>query len=114
MRRGALIFGAWGVWVGTWAITLWIWGEATVPLVAFGGAAAAAALAAGFLAARPPSADPPRVLADTSAAPPLIGAGIVFAANGLAFGLWLVLIGAELAAFGLGLLIAELRRSRAR
>jgi hypothetical protein len=112
VRRGALMFGAWALWVGALALTLGVWGEAEVPLILFGGAAAAAALAAGYLLVRPPGTDPPRTLADTSAAPPLIAAGIVFAANGLAFGLWLVLIGAELAAFGLGLLVAELRRSR--
>jgi hypothetical protein len=114
MRRAALMFGAWGVWVGAWAATLWIWGEATVPLLAFGAAAATAALAAGYLIVAAPEPDPPRTLADTSAAPPLIGVGIVLVCNGLAFGLWLVLAGAEVAAFGLGLLIAELRRERAR
>ena len=112
MRRGALMFGAWALWVGAWALVLLIWGEAAVPLIAFGGTAAAGTLVAGYLAARPPRTDPPRTLSDTSAAPPLIGAGIVLAANGLAFGLWLILIGAEVAAFGGGLLIAELRRAR--
>jgi hypothetical protein len=112
VRRGALMFGLWGLWVAALAVTLGVWGEAKVPLIIFGGAAAAAALAAGYLVVRPPREDPPRSLADASAAPPLIAAGLVLAANGLAFGLWLVLIGAELAAFGVGLLVAELRRSR--
>jgi len=114
VRRGALMFGAWGLWVGAWALTLLIWGEATVPLIAFGGAAASSALVAGYLVIAPPRDDPPRTLSDASAAPPLIAAGIVLAANGLAFGLWLVLIGAEVAAFGVGLLVAELRRARTR
>ena len=108
------MFGAWGLWVGVWALTLLIWGEATVPLIAFGGAAASSALVAGYLALAWPRSDPPRTLSDSSAAPPLIAAGIVLAANGLAFGLWLVLIGAEVAAFGAGLLVVELRRARAR
>jgi hypothetical protein len=95
-------------------VTLAIWGEALVPLLAFGGAAAAAALAAGYLVVTSPPADPPRTLAEASTAPPVIAAGIVLAANGLAFGLWLILIGAELAAFGVGLAIAERRRARAR
>jgi hypothetical protein len=112
MRRAALVFGAWGLWIGAWALTLLIWGEAAVPLIAFGGAAAATALAAGYLVVAAPPEDPPRTLTDTSAAPPLIAAGIVLAANGLAFGLWLILIGAEVAAFGGGLLIAELWRAR--
>ena len=114
MSRGALMFGAWGLWIGAWAVTLWIWGEATVPLVAFGAAAAAAALAAGYVVVSRPDPDPPRTLADSSAAPPLIAAGIVLVLNGLAFGLWLVLTGAEIATFGLGLLIAEVRRARVR
>src|SRR5436189_4627115 len=107
-----MMFGAWSLWVGAWALTLLVWGEATVPLVAFGGAVSVAALAALYLVLRPPRADPPRSLTDVSLAPPLIAVGIVLAANGLAFGLWLVLIGAELGALGLGLLLAELRRAR--
>ena len=114
MRRAALMFGAWGLWVGAWATTLLVWGEATVPLVAFGGAAAVAAVASGYLVVRPLPDDPPRTLSDTSASPALIGLGIVLMANGLAFGLWLILIGAEVAAFGLGLLVAERRRARIR
>ena len=114
MRRGALMFGAWGLWVGAWAATLLVWGETTVPLIAFGAAAATAAVTAGYLVVSQVRDDPPRTLPDASAAPALIGIGVVLAANGLAFGLWLVLIGAEVAAFGIGLLAAELRRERAR
>jgi hypothetical protein len=58
--------------------------------------------------------DPPRTLTESSPGPPVTAAGVVLAANGLAFGLWLVLIGAELMAFGIGLAIAESRRARAR
>jgi hypothetical protein len=112
LRRGALMFGAWGLWVGAWATTLAIWGEALVPLIAFGSAAAGAALAAGYLIIAGGPADPPRTLRETSTGPPVAAAGVVLAANGLAFGLWLVLIGAELMAFGIGLTIAESRRSR--
>ena len=113
MRRGALMFGAWGLWVGAWVITLAVWGEALVPLLAFGAAAAGAALAAGYLVLAGGPGDPARTLSESSAGPPVTAAGVVLAANGLAFGLWLVLIGAELVAFGLGLVIAESRRARA-
>jgi len=108
------MLGAWGLWVGAWAIVLLIWGESLAPLIAFGAAALTATLVAGYLVISPPRADPPRVLPDTSVAPPLIGAGLALLANGLAFGLWLILVGAEVAAFGLGLLFAEMRRERAR
>jgi len=114
MRRAALVLGAWGLWLGAWAVTLAIWGEALVPLLALGGAAVATALLAGCLVFKPPAVDPDRTLSDASAAPPLIAAGLVLTANGLAFGIWLILIGAELVAFGCGLLIAELRRAGAR
>ena len=114
MRRAALTFGAWGLWVGAWALVLLIWGEATVPLIAFAAAAASAAVIAGYLALSPLESDPARTIGDTSFAPPLIGAGVVLTCNGLAFGLWLVLIGAELGAFGVGVLIAERRRARLR
>jgi hypothetical protein len=108
------MFGAWGLWIGAWATTLAIWGEAAVPLLAFGAAAVVAALAAGYLVITNPPSDPPRTLMESSVAPPVIAAGVVLAANGLAFGLWLILIGAELIAFGVGLAIAEQRRARAR
>jgi hypothetical protein len=114
VRPAALAFGGWGLWVGTLALVLLIWGEATVPLIAFGAAAAGAAIIAGYLALSSLQADPPRTVSDASLSPPLIGAGIVLACNGLAFGLWLILIGAEVAAFGIGLLVAETRRGRAR
>jgi len=109
-----MMVAAWGLWIGAWATTLAIWGEALVPAVTFGSAAAVTALWAGYLVVAPRPTDPPRRLTDGSAAPPLIAAGFLLAANGLAFGLWLVLIGAEVTAFGLGLLLAEWRASRAR
>ena len=89
-------------------------GDALVPILVFGGSAAAAALSAGYMVLSPGPSDPPRVLGEASAAPPVIAAGVVLAANGLAFGLWLILIGAELIAFGAGLAIAERRRARVR
>ena len=112
MRRGALMFCAWGFWLAVLATVLAVWGEATVPVLVFGGAAAVAALSAGYMAVAPRPSDPPRTLSEASTAPPVIAAGVVLAANGLAFGLWLVLIGAELIAFGGGLAIAERRRTR--
>ena len=108
------MFCAWGLWLGVLATALAVWGEATVPVLVFGGAAAAAALWAGYMVVAPRPSDQPRTLGEASAAPPVIAAGVVLAANGLAFGLWLVLIGAELIAFGAGLAIAERRRERTR
>ena len=43
MRRGALMFCAWGFWLAVLATVLAVWGEATVPVLVFGGAAAVAA-----------------------------------------------------------------------
>lgn len=108
------MYGAWGLWLGVLATVLAVWGDALVAVLVFGGAAAVAALSAGYMVVSDRPGDPPRMLGEASAAPPVLAAGVVLAANGLAFGLWLILIGAELIAFGTGLALAERRRARAR
>jgi hypothetical protein len=108
------MYGAWGLWLGVLATVLAVWGDALVAVLVFGGAAAVAALSAGYMVVADRAGDPPRMLREASTAPPVLAAGVVLAANGLAFGLWLILIGAELIAFGVGLAIAERRRARAR
>jgi hypothetical protein len=113
MRRAAAMLVAWGLWIGVWATTLAIWGEIPAATVAFGAAAASTALWAGYLVVAPRPLDPPRRLSETSAVPPLLAIGLLLVANGLAFGLWLILIGAEIMAFGAGIAIAERRRAGA-
>ena len=105
--RDWLVPAAWGGWVATLALGMLIWsGEAVAALL---GGAALAALTIGLGQAIFNSGAQERSLTRTSAAPPLIAAGLTVAANGVAFGLWLLLIGAELVAFGTFLLIRDRR-----
>ncbi len=53
-----------------------------------------------------------RTLVDTSAAPPLLAIGLTLAVNGIAFGLWLVLVGLEFLALGAFLLIRDRRTAQ--
>ncbi len=48
-----------------------------------------------------------RLVTDRSAVPLLAAAGLTLALNGVAFGLWLLLIGAELLAFAFGVAFAS-------
>jgi hypothetical protein len=108
-RRDWLMPVAWGSWVVTLAMLMLIWsGDAVAALL---GGAGLAALTIGLARAIFSSEAQERSLTRTSAAPPLIAAGMTVAVNGVAFGPWLLLIGAELAAFGAYVLIRDRRSS---
>ena len=106
-RRDWLMPAAWGTWLATLALGMLIWsGDAVAALL---GGAGLGAITIGLARAIFSSEAQERNLTRTSAAPPLIAAGVTVAANGVAFGLWLLLIGAEIAAFGTFLLIRDRR-----
>jgi hypothetical protein len=108
--RSWLVPVAWALWVGVLATVLAVWSGDQVATALLGGAALFTLGGAGAYAYRQSGARE-RVMAETSAAPLLLAAGITLAANGIAFGPWLGLIGAEFAAFGVALLIRDRRRA---
>jgi hypothetical protein len=73
-----------------------------------GGAAVATAAGAGIYAIAGHEVEE-RLLAETSATPLLMALGLTVALNGVSFGPWLILIGAEIMAFGVALLIRDRR-----
>jgi hypothetical protein len=101
---------AWALWVGVLATVLAIWSGDEVSYALLGGAALfALTVMGGFALSQSPRTE--RAVNETSAAPLLLAAGVTLVINGIAFGLWLGLIGAELLAFGLFLLLRDRRRA---
>lgn len=88
------------------AIIGWIWSEDVLPPAVFTGQAVACFAIAVFIARRE-LADRARAIPDLSYATVAVGLGACAMLNGVAFGLWLVLIGAGITAFGLGGLVRE-------
>ena len=107
MRTGALWLGGLGAWIGALAGMLWIWTSDDLAPALLTGAAAALAVLALYAVAR--GAQPPerRLLPESSLPTAVLAFGLAMALNGLAFGLWLVLIGAEIALLGLAGLVGE-------
>jgi hypothetical protein len=101
----------WALWVALLATVLAVWSGDQVATALLGGGALVALAGGGGYAYRQ-SGVRERVVSESSAAPLLLAAGLTLAANGVAFGLWLGLIGAELVAFGLALLIRDRRLPR--
>jgi hypothetical protein len=125
MRRSAVVFVAWGLWLGVWTALQLVFAHAafperTIQWVMLGGAAAAsiATGSAAWQLGRARDADTPRtqLITDQSVATAALAVGIAVALLGASFGLFLVLIGGGLAALGLGGLLREgiARRDHAR
>ena len=115
MKRAAVVLLAWGTWLGAWtAVQLAFlhvrFPERTIQWVMLGGASVAALATGGViwrLDRRRGSDDPTRLLADDSVASATLAVGLAVALVGASFGLWLILIGAGIAAFGLGGVMRE-------
>jgi hypothetical protein len=116
MRRGASVFVAWGLWLGVWtAVQLVfvhaVFPERTIQWVMLGGASVAAiATGAGvwqLTRARGTRTPGARPITDESAATAAFAVGVAMALLGASFGLFLLLIGAAIAALGLGGLLRE-------
>jgi hypothetical protein len=115
MRVGALWMGGLAVWIGALSLLLWLWtGDELAPAL-LTGAAVALGLIALYAAVRSEAPPGSRRLAESSLPTVVIALGVAMALNGLAFGLFLILIGAEVAALGIaGLVIEHLEDRRAR
>jgi hypothetical protein len=95
-----------GTLLGAVAVVGWVWSESVLPPAVFTGQAVACLAAAGILELRR-ERERPRVIPDLSYSTSTIAIGATTMLNGVAFGLWLVLIGAGLVALGLGGLARE-------
>lgn len=115
MRVGAIWMGVLALWMGALSLVLWLWTNDYLQPALLTGAAGALALIAGYDALRAGGSAAPRRLAQSSLPTVLVVIGVAMMANGLTFGLFLILIGAQVAAFGIALLVAQHiaeRRSR--
>jgi hypothetical protein len=102
------VLAAWSAWTGVLAVGVLVWsGDGLAPAL-LGGVALGALLLAGLRASIGEGPEE-RTLVDTSAAPPSLAIGLTLVANGIAFGLWLVLVGLELIALGGFLLLRDRR-----
>jgi hypothetical protein len=107
--------GGLALWMGTLSLLLWLWTSDDLPPALLTGATVALALVALYTATRSEDAPPTRHLADSSLPTVVIVFGLAMMLNGLAFGLFLILIGAEVVALGLaGLVIQFVAERRAR
>lgn len=116
MKRAAMVLLVWGAWLGIWAAVQTAFLHATFPertiqWVMLGGASGAA-LVVGTVVWRldrhREDGEPiSRRLADDSVASATLVVGLAIALVGASFGLWLILIGSGVAAFGLGGLVRE-------
>jgi hypothetical protein len=106
--RDWTVLAGWAAWTGVLATGILVWSGDGVASGLLGGAAVGALLIAGLRMLF--GTDPrERALVDTSGAPPLLAIGLTLVVNGIAFGLWLVLVGLELLAFGAFLLFRDRR-----
>jgi hypothetical protein len=107
VRIAALWIGGLGLWMGTLSLVLWLWTSDDLPPALLTGAAVALGLIAAFAATRPDEAPGTRRVAVSSLPTVVLVFGLAMALNGLTFGLFLILIGAEVAVLGLAGLIAQ-------
>lgn len=107
MRIAALWMGALALWMGTLSLVLWLWTSDDLAPALLTGAAVALALIAAFAATADEKEPGARRVAASSLPTVVLVLGLAMALNGLVFGLFLILIGAEVAALGLAGLIAQ-------
>lgn len=111
MKSGAAFAAFWGMLLVILGggLTIWSGGVGIGLLLAQGGLAA---LALALLQARRPPRPRPRLLPRLSLPTVVLALGLAAAALGLTAGLWLVLIGAEVALFALVWLAREIVAER--
>jgi hypothetical protein len=110
MRRAGIVLLAWGAWIGVADSIQAIFGPRQIQFEMLGCASAAALLSGLGLWAldrRRGEQDQPRLLAESSFATATLVCGLVLALLGAGYGLWLILIGAGVAALGAGGLVRE-------
>lgn len=107
IRLGAVWMAALALWMGLLSGLMWLWVDDELAPALLSGAALALLGIAAFAAVVSIEPTRPRVLAESSLATVAIVIGIAMAINGLTFGLFLILIGAQLAALGVAGLVRQ-------
>ena len=114
MRTPALWLLGLALLLGALSGVLWVWTHDDLAPALLSGAAVGIALVALYAAARGGDGPVARLLPESSLPVVVLTFGISMMLNGLAFGLWLILIGAEVALLGaIGLTGEFLTRGRA-
>jgi hypothetical protein len=108
VRVEALWLGGFSLWLGILSLVLWIWTSDDLAPALLTGAAASMAMLALYLIVGSSRAIEVRRLPDASLPTVVLVFGLAMMLNGFEFGLWLILIGGEVAVFGLVLLVREL------
>jgi hypothetical protein len=111
MKIAAAWMGGLALWMGALSLVLWLWTDDPLPPALLTGTAVALALFAVY-AASAREATGSRTLARSSLPTVVIVFGVAMALNGLTFGLFLILIGAEVAALGVAGLVLQLVNER--
>ena len=116
MRRAAVVLLGWGLWLGALSALQAVFApkliQFSIPAVA-SAACVVGGLALWALDERQGEDERPRMIADSSLATVALILGLAVALLGAGFGLWLILIGAGIAALGLGGVVRE-QRARTR
>lgn len=107
MRIAALWIGGLALWMGVLSLVLWLWTSDDLPPALLTGGAVALAVLAAFTATTHERELGTRRVPASSLPTVVLVFGLAMAVNGLVFGLFLILIGAEVAALGLAGLIAQ-------
>jgi hypothetical protein len=107
MRIGPAWMGGLALWMGTLSLVLWLWGGDELAPALLTGAAVALALIAAYAATVDEQPAGPRRIASSSLPTVAIVFGVAMIVNGFSFGLFLILIGAEVVALGVAGLLAQ-------
>ena len=108
-QRGGIVLTLWGLFLGVFAVVLWVWGPYTLPPLILTCAAGACVVAGIALLARPERDPKVRAVPEISLPSALAAVGATTAFYGVSFGLWLELIGAGIFALGIAGVVRELR-----
>ena len=116
MRRAAVVLIGWGLWLAVLTCLQAVFApkliQFSIPAVA-SAACVIAGLGLWLTEARQGQQERPRLITDSSVATATLIVGAAVALVGAGFGLWLILIGAGIAALGFGGVVRE-QRARAR
>ncbi|MGH2852001.1 MAG: hypothetical protein ACRDLP_15465 [Solirubrobacteraceae bacterium] len=115
MKRSAIVFAAWGAWLGVWTAVQLLFlhaafPERTIQWVMLGGAAAAALVtgaAIWLLGARRSRHTQTQLITRESSATATVAVGLAILLLGASFGLFLLLIGVGVTLVGLGGIVRE-------